>query len=84
MLWGAAMAKQWKTGDRVRLASGGPEMTVVRQVQKPFSDDQELSASGWIRESPERRSLVQTCWKRSTDWRKHGGTERVLFDVAVN
>ena len=55
MLWGAAMAKQWKTGDRVRLASGGPEMTVVRQVQKPFSDDQETECE-WMDKGKPRKA----------------------------
>jgi uncharacterized protein YodC (DUF2158 family) len=33
------MAKKWKSGDKVKLASGGPEMTVNSQYQPAFGDE---------------------------------------------
>jgi uncharacterized protein YodC (DUF2158 family) len=33
------MAKQWKTGDKVKLATGGPEMTVKQQVDTTYSGE---------------------------------------------
>jgi uncharacterized protein YodC (DUF2158 family) len=33
------MEKQWKAGDKVRLVSGGPEMTVHSQVTTEFEGE---------------------------------------------